>query len=241
MVRTSRRQTRSVVATITRLSDLSLDGPTAPEPAGLDPTLRVTIHNVVATASFGATFDLERLAWKCYGEYTPKTFRAVKLRLTSPRSTALIFSSGKVVCTGGASECAAITALHVYLSIVRTAYPEASMRAVTIQNIVASGAFGASVRLEELSRAFMLRSAFDPELFPGLRLKLRSPKAKILIFCGGKCVIAGCRNRSELARAWAAVRIMVTPYIWRSECEDGAEPSHTAMTAGRIARRKSKC
>ena len=72
MVRTSRRQTRSAVATITRLSDLCLDGPTAPEPAGLDPTLRVTIHNVVATASFGATFDLEHLAWKCYGEYTPR-------------------------------------------------------------------------------------------------------------------------------------------------------------------------
>ena len=72
MVRTSRRQARSAVATITRLSDLCLDGPTAPEPAGLDPTLRVTIHNVVATASFGATFDLEHLAWKCYGEYTPR-------------------------------------------------------------------------------------------------------------------------------------------------------------------------
>ena len=71
MVRTSRRQTRSAVATITRLSDLCLDGSTTPEPV-TDPTLRVTIHNVVATASFGATFDLEQLAWRCYGEYTPR-------------------------------------------------------------------------------------------------------------------------------------------------------------------------
>lgn len=93
-----------------------------------------------------------------------------------PKATALVFSSGKVVCTGGASEVAAMTALHVYLSIVQTVHPEAKMCSLTIQNIVASCKFPAPVRLEDLGRAFMLRSAFDPELFPGLRLKLRSPK-----------------------------------------------------------------
>ena len=169
----------------------------------------------------------------------PRTFRAVKLRLTTPKATALVFSSGKVVCTGGASEVAAMTALHVYLSIVRTVHPEAKMCSLTIQNIVASCKFSAPVRLEELARAFMLRSAFDPELFPGLRLKLRSPKAKILVFCGGKCVIAGCRNRADLARAWAAVKIMVSPYVWTT-ADGGVAPTHTAMTAKRVASRKDK-
>ena len=237
MVRTSRSTPRAAPAPVTRLANLQLDGLGSTAPEG-SPT--VTIHNVVATANFGCTIKLEQLAWQCYGEYNPKTFRAVKLRLTSPRSTALVFSSGKVVCTGGASECAALTAAHVYLSIVRTVHPEARMRSVTVQNIVASGNFGAPVRLEELARAFLLRSAFDPELFPGLRLKLRAPKAKILIFCGGKCVIAGCRNRADLARAWAAVRIMVAPYLWHAAEERGAAPTHVAMTADRIASRKNK-
>lgn len=149
MVRTSRSNPNAVPAQITRLADLCLDGLGSSAPEG-SPT--VAIHNVVATANFGCTIELEKLAWQCYGEYNPKTFRAVKLRLTNPRSTALIFSSGKVVCTGGASECAALTAVHVYLSIVRGVHPEARMRAVTVQNIVASGNFGAPVRLEELAR-----------------------------------------------------------------------------------------
>jgi len=72
-----------------------------------------------------------------------------------------------------------MTALHVYLSIVRTVQPDARMCSVTIQNIVASAKFEAPVRLEELARGFMLRSAFDPELFPGLRLKLREPKVRL--------------------------------------------------------------
>ena len=230
MVRASRSQARHATPQVTRLADLGLDGlgSGVSEEAAPSP---VVIHNVVVTANFGCSMDLEQLAWRCYGEYNPRTFRAVKLRITEPRSTALVFSSGRVVCTGGASECAALTALHVFLSVARVVHPEARMRAVTVQNIVASANFGAPVRLEDLGRAFMLRSAFDPELFPGLRLKLRHPKAKVLIFCGGKVVIAGCRNRGDLARAWAAVQIMVSPYLWREGDAGAAPPTHMAMTA----------
>lgn len=60
----------------------------------------VTIHNVVATVSFQTQLDLPRIAWEYHGEYNPSAFAAVQLRLPDPRTTALIFSSGKMVCTG---------------------------------------------------------------------------------------------------------------------------------------------
>ena len=129
MVRASRSQARQAPPQVTRLGDLGLDGVgSGPGPSVGSP---VVIHNVVVTANFGCVMDLEQLAWRCYGEYNPRTFRAVKLRLTEPRSTALVFSSGRVVCTGGASECAALTALHVFLSVTRVVHPEARMRSVT--------------------------------------------------------------------------------------------------------------
>ena len=37
-------------------------------------------------------------------EYNPKRFAAVIMRIREPRTTALIFSSGKMVCTGAKSE-----------------------------------------------------------------------------------------------------------------------------------------
>ena len=225
MARISKTQAAAEPQHFTRLADLALDGI-----GSADALPTVTIHNFVATASYGCEIDLERLSWLCMGEFNPRTFRAVKLRLTTPKSTALVFSSGKVVCTGNGSECAALTALHVYLSIVRKVHPSARMCSIKIQNIVASATFHAHVRLEELARAFMLRSAFDPELFPGLRLKLRAPRAKILVFCGGKVVITGCRNRADVARAWAAVQIMVAPYIWRQGTDTGAAPTHMSLT-----------
>ena len=95
------------------------------------------------------------------------------------------------------------------------------------------------MKLDELARANALSSAFDPELFPGLRLKLRYPHTVVLVFRGGKCVIAGCRDREEISRAWAAVQLVVKDFLW-DECEPGAPPTHTDAAAERSVRRKCK-
>ena len=58
------------------------------------------IHNVVSTISFQTPLDLPLIAWTYHGEYNPSAFAAVQLRLPNPKTTALVFSSGKMVCTG---------------------------------------------------------------------------------------------------------------------------------------------
>ena len=86
--------------------------------------IRITIFNVVATANFGCTFDLTQIAWELNGEYNPKTFAAVQLRIACPKTTALVFGSGKVVCTGASSENAAWIALGIYLRKLSRFHPE---------------------------------------------------------------------------------------------------------------------
>jgi len=88
------------------------------------PNVRITIFNVVATANFGCSFDLGRVAWELSGEYNPKTFAAVQLRIDKPKTTALVFGSGKVVCTGASSENAAWIALGIYLRKLSRLHPE---------------------------------------------------------------------------------------------------------------------
>ena len=136
----------------------------------------------MATANFGCAINLEKLACHAYGNFNPRTFAAVNLRIRSPRATALVFSSGRIVCTGTASEYAALTALSVFFKMVRAVAPDAHIVSRKIQNLVSVGYLGGNVRLDNLSRAMLLNSQFDPEIFPGLRLKLRSPPAKVLIF-----------------------------------------------------------
>jgi TATA-box binding protein (TBP) (component of TFIID and TFIIIB) len=56
---------------------------------------------VVATVNLNCKLDLKEIALGARNaEYNPKRFAAVIMRIREPKSTALIFASGKMVCTG---------------------------------------------------------------------------------------------------------------------------------------------
>ena len=64
------------------------------------PSLRPIIHNMVTTMhvdTMGKKIDLNTV-WRCMGNssYDRKRFAAISLRIQSPKTTALLFSSGKV-------------------------------------------------------------------------------------------------------------------------------------------------
>ncbi|KAK4359535.1 hypothetical protein RND71_021764 [Anisodus tanguticus] len=64
-----------------------------------------TARNIVSTVNLDCKFDLEAIALQARNaEYNPKRFRAVIMRIREPKTTALIFTSGKMVYTGAKSE-----------------------------------------------------------------------------------------------------------------------------------------
>ena len=63
------------------------------------------LQNIVSTADLKCKLDLRTIALKARNaEYNPKRFAAVIMRIRQPKTTALIFASGKMVCTGAKSE-----------------------------------------------------------------------------------------------------------------------------------------
>ena len=66
------------------------------------------IQNIVATVNLDCKLDLAKIANKARNcDFNPKRFSAVIMRIREPRTTALLFSSGKMVCTGAKSEALA--------------------------------------------------------------------------------------------------------------------------------------
>lgn len=51
-------------------------------------------------------------------EYNPAKFNGVVMRIREPRSTALIFTSGKIVCTGARNEDDALLASKKFAKII---------------------------------------------------------------------------------------------------------------------------
>ena len=59
------------------------------------------IQNIVATTSLGKDVPLTKLAKTLPNtEYNPEQFPGLVIRIKEPKTSALIFSSGKIVCTG---------------------------------------------------------------------------------------------------------------------------------------------
>lgn len=66
-----------------------------PHASGIIPTLQ----NIVATVNLSCKLDLKVIAMGARNaEYNPKRFAAVIMRIREPKTTALIFASGKMVC-----------------------------------------------------------------------------------------------------------------------------------------------
>jgi len=97
----------------------------------------VTIENIVSTFSIGiAKLDLKSLANKLiYIDYNPHKFAAATMRLNYPRTTALLFSSGNVVCTGGKNTFISRLAARKYVCLLQKSGLRVSMKNFKIQNI----------------------------------------------------------------------------------------------------------
>ncbi|XP_047397474.1 TATA box-binding protein-like 2 [Sciurus carolinensis] len=161
------------------------------------------IQNIVSTVNLACRLDLKKIALHAKNaEYNPKRFAAVIMRIREPRTTALIFSSGKMVCTGAKSEEQSRLAARKYARVVQKLGFPARFLDFKIQNMVGSCDVRFSIRLEGLVLTHQQFSSYEPELFPGLIYRMVKPRIVLLIFVSGKVVLTGAKERSEIYEAF---------------------------------------
>ena len=169
------------------------------------PLPQFRLQNVVATFNLGVDhLNLRAIALeKPFVEYNPQKFAAASMRIRSPRTTALAFASGNMVCTGAKTELESRFASRKYVRILQKHGIPVAFRDFKIQNIVASVAVPHALRLVELSLAYGPYVSYEPDLFPGLVFRTTQPKLVFLIFRSGKIVITGAKCREEIQETWS--------------------------------------
>jgi transcription initiation factor TFIID TATA-box-binding protein len=165
-------------------------------------TAIVSIQNVVASASLKQRLDLESIVRVFPGvEYRPEQFPGLVYRLKKPKTATLIFSSGKMVCTGARSERLAKRAvMKVAEELKRNGIVLVGKPDIQVQNIVASGDLSGRIDLEKTTYA-LKKTMYEPEQFPGLIYRMDSPKTVMLLFASGKFVCTGARTESQVYEA----------------------------------------
>jgi len=162
----------------------------------------IEIVNVVASASIDQKLDLNKIQKKFPDvEYNPQLFPGAVFRLKSPKTATLLFSTGKMVCTGSRSEEMAVKAVNTVVQKLRKEGIKIKKNAVVIvQNIVSSINLGGKVHLEKAART-LPRSMYEPEQFPGVIHRMIDPKTVILIFSSGKLVCTGAKTEKDVYRS----------------------------------------
>lgn len=178
-------------------------------PSGIVPTLQ----NIVATVNLGTELSLKDIALHARNaEYNPKRFAAVIMRIRDPKTTALIFGTGKIVVTGAKSETFAKVAARKYARIIQKLGFPAKFKDFTVQNIVASADVKFPIRLEALALGHSMFSSYEPELFPGLIYRMVDPKVVLLIFVSGKIVLTGAKTRNDIIEAFENIYPVLEEY-----------------------------
>ena len=161
------------------------------------------LQNIVSTANLKCVLDLREIALKAKNaEYNPSRFAAAIMRIKEPKTTALIFSSGKMVCTGARNEEESKQASRTYAKIILKLGFPVKFSEFKVQNIVASCDVKFPIRLEGLAREYLERSSYEPEMFPGLIFHMEQPRIVLLIFVSGKIVLTGAKDREDIYKAY---------------------------------------
>ncbi len=162
----------------------------------------IRIENVVASATLKVEIPLEEVVKNIEGvEYEPEQFPGVVYRMKNPKTACLIFSSGKLVCTGAKSPKETKEAVANVVKILRKIGVKVPKNyEVDIQNIVASAKLGRELNLDDI--AFELENAeYEPEQFPGLVYRIDEPRVAFLLFSSGKIVCTGAKTIADIKRA----------------------------------------
>ena len=171
------------------------------------------LQNIVSTANLKSELDLRDIALRAKNaEYNPKRFAAVIMRIKEPKTTALIFASGKMVCTGARSEEDSRKAARQYAKIIQKLGYPVKFSEFKIQNIVGSCDVKFKISLSGLNIYHDKFSSYEPELFPGLIYKMYKPKIVLLIFASGKIVLTGAKEKNEIFEAFKNIYPILQKY-----------------------------
>ena len=156
----------------------------------------------MATATLDQKIDLNAVVRGNPGvKYDPKIFPGLVYKLKRPKTSILIFRTGKMVCTGAKSSREAHKAIKKVVrelkssGIIIPGKPE-----IKIVNIVASGDLSGSIDLEQVAYS-LGRTMYEPEQFPGLIYRVNDPKVVFLIFASGKIVCTGATKEEDVYTA----------------------------------------
>src|SRR3989344_3747493 len=162
----------------------------------------IKVVNIVVSTSLNHAIPLEKMAATLSNtEYNPEQFPGLVIRIKDTKTSALIFSSGKVVCTGAKSMKKVKESINKIIKNLAKIKIRIKVKPIIkVQNKIASGEIFMDLNLNSLAMK-LENTEYEPEQFPGLVYKLNGTRATFLLFSNGKIVCTGTKSETKLKEA----------------------------------------
>lgn len=158
------------------------------------------VHNIVSKSHLSHLVDLERIALQARNvEYNPKRFSAAVMRIRDPRSTSLLFRTGKMIILGTTCIRDSKRACRKFAKAIgKILKVNIKIEHFQVHNIVSTFDAGFKINLFRLGAEHHKFCQYEPMIFPGLAYKLLQPKLTLIVFVSGKVVITGAKSCRDI-------------------------------------------
>jgi len=165
--------------------------PAKEEPKDESPEVDIVINNVVCSFSVRCHLNLKEIALNGSNVEYRRENGMVTMKLRHPYTTASIWSSGKITCTGANSEDQARVSARKFSRILQKLddkYKDIRIKNWRIVNVLGTCTLPFAIKITPFSQAYK-EASYEPELHPGVTYKIKYPKATLKIFSTGSITV----------------------------------------------------
>ncbi|XP_068141426.1 LOW QUALITY PROTEIN: uncharacterized protein Trf2 [Drosophila tropicalis] len=154
-----------------------------------EPELDIVINNVVCSFSVRCHLKLREIALHGANVEYRRENGMVTMKLRHPYTTASIWSSGRITCTGATSEIMARVAARRYARCLGKLGFPTRFQNFRIVNVLGTCSMPWAIKIVNFSERHRENASYEPELHPGVTYKMRDPKATLKIFSTGSITV----------------------------------------------------
>lgn len=188
----------------------NLEEATVEEP----PVIDVLISNVVCSFDVRCHLNLKLIALNAANVIYKREQGMVSMKIRNPRTTASIWSSGKIICTGATSEDSSKKAARRYARTMQKLGFKAKFSKFRVINVLGTCTMPFGIRITHFSEKYRNIASYEPEIHPGVTYKIPNSKSVLKIFSTGSITITA---RSVLQVQQAVEHIFPLVYEFQKQ------------------------
>uniref|UniRef100_A0A6M2DJB2 TATA box-binding protein-like 1 n=1 Tax=Xenopsylla cheopis TaxID=163159 RepID=A0A6M2DJB2_XENCH len=154
-----------------------------------EPEIDIVINNVVCSFSVRCHLNLRDIALNGVNVEFRRENGMVTMKLRRPYTTASIWSSGRITCTGATSEEQAKIAARRYARCLQKLGFQVRFHNFRVVNVLGTCSMPFAIKITAFSEKFRDCAEYEPELHPGVTYKIKQPKATLKIFSTGSITV----------------------------------------------------